>query len=318
MTENGQSPAKEPADFLAGGKDVKIDRLTMKVIPDSSTAAQALINSEIDYFQFVPFDWVDRLKKTPHIKLMSLSGLDMYQGNFRLNQASPPFNDPAVRRVLWKPVDQKTMLEAIGVAPELRVDNCPSFWMCGTPYETKVNSEVAYYSLEEAKADLAKTSYKGEKVIFLDIANSTNSQPPAAVMMEAMKKVGFNVDSQLMDWGTVLQRRAKKDSWSMFAVFSNGIDMYSPLTHFYVASNCVEYPGWSCDPRATPLLSDFVNADGMAARKEIATKIQSIMYENVPAVMWGQFSIPAGYRDTLINPIQSSFPIFWGVDKTGK
>ena len=33
----------------------------------------------------------------------------------------------------------------------------------------------------------------------------------------------------------------------MFPVYSNGTDMYSPLTHFYVAATCNDFPGWSCD-----------------------------------------------------------------------
>src|SRR5579875_182168 len=54
-------PRDEPPDFLAGGKKVNIDRLTLKVMPDSSTAASALTAGEIDYLQFAPFDWIGRL-----------------------------------------------------------------------------------------------------------------------------------------------------------------------------------------------------------------------------------------------------------------
>ena len=71
---------------------------------------------------------------------------------------------------------------------------------------------------------------------------------------------GFTVDEQTMDWGTLLQRRAKKEGWSMFAVYSNGADMSSPLTHFYASANCADYPGWSCDERITPLLKAFAQA----------------------------------------------------------
>ena len=41
----------------------------------------------------------------------------------------------------------------------------------------------------------------------------------------------------------------------MFPVYSNGTDMYSPLTHFYVAATCNDFPGWSCrvDGRPEPI-----------------------------------------------------------------
>jgi len=32
--------------------------------------------------------------------------------------------------------------------------------------------------------------------------------------------------------------------------------------------------------------------------------------------MWGQFTIPAGYRSDLIGLIQSDYPMFWEVDRT--
>jgi peptide/nickel transport system substrate-binding protein len=35
----------------------------------------------------------------------------------------------------------------------------------------------------------------------------------------------------------------------------------------------------------------------------------------VPSVMWGQFTIPAGYRTALKGLIQSSYPMFWEVDR---
>ncbi len=314
----GYVPRAEKPDFLAGGKVVKLDRVTMKAIPDANTSASALLAGEIDYLQYVPFDWVERLQKDKNIKLMTLGGLDMFQGNFRLNHASGPFSDPAVRRVLWKLVDQNTILQAIGIAPEFHLKNCASYWMCGTPYETNAGSEAAHYDLDAAREELKKTSYKGEPVVMMELTGSPNSFPPAQVLVEAMRKVGFTVDEQGMDWGTLLQRRAKKEGWSIFAVYSNGMDMYSPLTHFYVASNCADYPGWSCDPRITPLLAQFVKAESLDARKSIAAQIQTLDYENVPSVMWGQFTVPSGYRTSLDGPVQSSFPIFWAVDKPGK
>src|SRR5262245_12916726 len=72
------------------------------------------------------------------VNLLGLGGLQMFQGNFRLNHAAPPFDDPAVRRVLWKLVDQRAMLQAIGVPARYAVADCTSFWMCGSSLETQV------------------------------------------------------------------------------------------------------------------------------------------------------------------------------------
>ncbi|PHK95514.1 substrate-binding protein [Pseudoroseomonas rhizosphaerae] len=306
-------PRAEPADFLAGGKVVKIDELVLKTMPDDTTGVNALTVGEIDYMQYLPFDFLEILGRNRDVRLMELKGIDMFQGNFRLNHASGPFADPAVRKVMWKLVDQKEILGAIGIPQRFRVESCPSFWMCDAPLETAAGSEVARFDLAAAKAELARTGYRGEPVVMLEVSGSI-SQTAGHVLAENMKKAGFTVDEQVMDWGTVLARRAKPDGWSLFPVYANGVDMVSPLNHFYVANNCSDYPGRSCDPRITTLLRDFARAPDLATRRDVAERIQRAAYELVPSVMWGQFSRPAGYRARLRNMIQSSFPLFWQVE----
>lgn len=305
-------PRPEPASFLAGGKVPRVDRLVLRVMPDDATAANALVAGEVDYVQYVSFDQLERLGRTRGIDVLSLSGIDMFQGNFRLNHASGPFADPAVRRVMWHLVDQAEILRAVGVPPAFAAPPCTSFWMCGAPLESRAG-EVPGYSIEAARAALKATGYGGEPVVMLETSGSI-SETACRVLAQAMKQAGFTVDEQPMDWGTVLARRAKKDGWSLFGVYSNGVDMISPLNHFYVASSCADYPGWSCDARIPKLLARFARADMVERRQALADEIQAICYELVPSVMWGQFSRPAAYRTRLQGLPRSSFPIFWEVD----
>jgi peptide/nickel transport system substrate-binding protein len=307
-------PRKEAPDFLAGGKNVKIDRLVLRVMPDQSTGANALMVGEIDYMQYLPFDMLPLLEKERGVKLMGLGGLHQFQGNFRLNHAAPPFDNPAVRRVLWKLADQNATLTAIGVPDRYKAKSCPSFWMCGTPLSTDAGSAAAKVDLAAARAELKAAGYKGEPVIILEVAGSI-SQTAARVLAQNMRDVGFTVEEQPRDWPTILARRAKKEGWSMFPVYSNGTDMFSPLTHFYVAASCNDFPGWSCDERIPKLLKAFTRAETPEDRKRIAAEIQVITYELVPSVMWGQFSIASGYRADLKGLIQSSYPMFWAVDR---
>jgi peptide/nickel transport system substrate-binding protein len=304
-------PRAEPADFLAGGRQVRIEQLILRVMPDDGTAASALLAGEIDYMQYLPFDRIAQLERNRAIRVMQLGGIDMFQGNFRLNHASGPFTDPAVRRVLWKLVDQGEILQAIGIPERFSHRGaCPSFWMCGAPEETAAGAEVARFSVEAAQAALARTAYRGEPVVMLQVSGSI-SQTAGQVLAANMRKAGFTVEEQSMDWGTVLARRAKREGWSLFPVYSNGVDMASPLNHFYVANNCADYPGWSCDAGIGGMLHDYARAPDAAARMLIAERIQRSAYDLVPSVMWGQFSRPAGYRARLRNLIPSSFPMFW-------
>ncbi len=308
-------PRDEPADFLAGGKKVNIDRLVLKVIPDASTQAQALLAGEIDYLQYAPFDWIDRLKGDAKLKLIGFGGLQMFQGNYRVNAASGPFSDPAVRRVLWKLVDQDAVQEAVGIPDGDFVKSCPSFWMCNTPLSTDAGSSAAHYSIADAKAALKQTGYKGEPVVILVAGDNGVTSAAGNVLADSLKQAGFTVDMQTMDWGTVLVRRAKKEGWSIFPVYSSGFDQGSPLTHFYVVNNCQDYAGWSCDPRVTKLLPEFAKAATLDDQRRVAAEIQEAEYDSVPSVMWGQFTEPAAYNRRLTGLVESSIPVFWGVDR---
>jgi len=63
------------------------------------------------------------------------------------------------------------------------------------------------------------------------------------------------------------------------------------------------------------LLKAFTRAATLEERKKIAADIQAVSYELVPSLMWGQFTIPAGYRSDLKGLVQSSYPMFWEVDR---
>ena len=309
-------PRSEAPDFLAGGKKVKIDQLTLRVMPDQSTGANALIAGEIEYMQYLPFDILPVLEKEKALRFIGLGGIHQFQGNFRLNHEAPPFNNPAVRRILWKLVDQDATLTAIGVPEKYRAKSCPSFFMCGAPLSTEAGSAGNSFDMAAAKAELAASGYKGEPVIILEVSGSI-SQTASKLLVQNMRDIGFTVEQQPRDWPTVLARRAKKEGWSMFPVYSNGTDMFSPLSHFYIANTCSpDYPGWSCDERIPKSLKAFTQASTLEERRRIAADIQAAAYELTPSVMWGQFTIPAGYRSNLKGLIQSSYPMFWEVERT--
>ena len=306
-------PRAEPASFLAGGKRVKIDQVTLRAMPDQATGATALMAGELDYMQYLPFDWIPRLERARGVRLLGLGGIHQFQGNFRLNHAAAPFDDPAIRRVLWKCADQASILTAIGVPPQYRAPPCPSFFLCDAPLDSREGEAATRFNPAEARAMLAATAYRGQPIAFLTTAGGI-SQTAQQVMTQAMQQAGFVVQEQVMDWGTLLARRARREGWHMFSVYANGTDMISPLTHFYVSNTCSDYPGWDCDPGLRGLIDDFAVARDGTARRALAVRIQAAAVAHVPAVMWGQFTIPAGYRDRLRNLPRAAYPMFWEVE----
>ncbi len=306
----------EPADFMAGGKVVNIDQLVIKTLPDAITAATALTAGEIDYVQYPPFDLLPVLENDPSVDVLSFTGINMYQGYFRLNHRMPPFDDPEIRRVLWSVVDQNSVPAALGLSGQYTVPDCKSFFLCGTPYETTAGSlSPENPSVELAKEALAKTKYNGEKIIILQATDIDATRVSSAVAADWLRQVGFNVELQAMDWASVLSTRTKPDAWHLFGVHATGLDLGLPITHFYTARNCIDYAGWHCDEKMGEYLAAFPRATSEDERKALADRISERAYEIVPAVMWGQIAQPAAHRSDLSGIIPSSIPVFWNLER---
>jgi peptide/nickel transport system substrate-binding protein len=307
-------PRKEAPDGLAGGKTVKVDRVEWQVIPDAQTALNALQAGEIDIFEEVPPDMIGLLKDNPDVGVAKLAAL---QGVMRLNQLQPPFNNQKLRQAILTLVDQDPALRAYVDDPNLYT-NCPSFYMCDSPYFTDAGWPKP--DAEKAKQLVKESGYDGAPIVLLD-ATETALHPAALVVAQAMRDIGLNVDYQAMDWGTLSSRRTSKKpasegGWSAFLSGPAAPDMTEPVGHMALRSNCEKaWFGWPCDEVIEKLRAEFTMAPDLAARKEIAKKIQLRAIKTVPYVSVGQFYLVRGIRKDVTGLLASGVPVYWNVAK---
>src|SRR6202048_1347736 len=85
-------PRQEKASWLAGGKQILIVRVEWIVIPDPATAAAALQNGEVDWWENPIPDLGPGVKKNRNISVDIADPLGNI-GVFRMNHLHPPFND---------------------------------------------------------------------------------------------------------------------------------------------------------------------------------------------------------------------------------
>ena len=91
------APRQEPSSWLAGGKQMLADRIEWLVMPDPATAAAALQNGEIDWWESPISDLVPLLRKNRNVEVAIADPLGNV-GSFRMNHLYPPFNDVRARR----------------------------------------------------------------------------------------------------------------------------------------------------------------------------------------------------------------------------
>lgn len=317
-------PRPEPADWLSGGKVVKVDRVEWIAMPDVQTAVNALSNGEIDYLEQPSIDLLPLLEATPDDVTVELYNTLGSQTMGRMNFLYPPFDDVRIRKAALYALNQDSVLQAAIGNPEF-FQTCPSIYGCGTPLSTEVGEGaetlVKGGDVEKAKALLKEAGYDGKPIVIMHPTDtiSTSSQPVVAT--ELLRAVGFKVDLQPMDWQTLVARRASQKppsegGWNMF--FTNWVipEVWNPVVNPMINGRGKQgFFGWPDDPELEKLRAEFVQAETEESRKEIAMAIQVRAYDQVIYVPLGQYRAPAAWRSSLTGIVKSPIPVFWNVEK---
>jgi peptide/nickel transport system substrate-binding protein len=98
-------PRQEPADNLAGGKQVHFERVEWSIQPDPATAASALLSGEVDWIDQPLFDLVPMLKRAPQVRVDEADPFGLI-GTIILNHTQPPFDNKKLRQALLLAIDQ--------------------------------------------------------------------------------------------------------------------------------------------------------------------------------------------------------------------
>ncbi|WP_408639670.1 ABC transporter substrate-binding protein [Roseomonas populi] len=308
--------------WTAGPKRVNLDRVEWHVIPDASTASNALTNGEMDWWEQPTADLQPTLRRNRNV-VMEIPDPTGLCAVARFNFLHPPFNNPAIRRALLGGVVQGDFMTAvIGTDRSLWKDG-NGYFPPGTPLANDVGMEAltSPRDYEKVKRDLAAAGYKGEKVVLLAASDFPSLNALAQVGHDMLTKCGMNVEFVSTDWGSVVQRRASKEAadkggWSMFFTFWAGLDMINPGVSQSLRGNGQSaWFGWPTMPRLEELRTSWFDAPDLDGQKKVAEEIQKVAFEEVPYLPLGQYFQATAYRRN-ISSVPKGFPMFWSVQKT--
>jgi peptide/nickel transport system substrate-binding protein len=311
-------------DWTAGPKVTHFDRVEWTTIPDAATAAAALHNGEQDWWEYLTYDLLASMKQDPGIRVAILDptgGVEM----MRPNHLQAPFNNPAIRRALIAGFDQAEFMQAIvGDNPEMY--HTPLGFFCpGTPMASTagLGPMEGQRDMAKVKEMLKSAGYAGEKVVLIVPTDYVTLKALGDVAADTMGRMGMNVDYIATDWGTMLQRRNRKDpvqdgGWSAFLTGWAGTDHINPAGHIALRGNGNDpsaWPGWCVSPRLEALRAAWFDAPTVEAQKQICVDMQLQAMQDVPYVPLGQYSQPTAFRSNLTG-ILNGFATFWNVRKT--
>ncbi len=306
------------ASSTAGPKVANVDRVEWHVIPDPGTAASAMLAGEMDWWETQP-DFLPKLRASPRLRLENIDTLGGIR-IMRFNHLHPPFDNAAVRRVLLGVVKQSDVLTAVA-------GDDHSLWRDGvgvftpeTPMANDAGIEVLMgpRDFDRARSALKATGYNGEKIVVLHPADQPGVSSDTLVGVDVAARAGFKFDLQTMDWGTLLQRRAKMDppaqgGWNMVFTGLSGSGTMDPSSHIALRGNGVKaWAGWPTSPRIEALRDAWFDAPDVAAQQKICVEIQQQFWQDVPYIPLGQRFAPVAVNTRVTN-VPKGFPLFYGL-----
>ncbi len=308
--------------FTAGPKRAFFDRVEWHVMPDPSTAAAALQAGEMDWWENPQADLLPLLERDRRLVVPPPDPAG-YMAVMRCNHLHAPFDNPAIRRAVLPAVVQADFMRAVAGDGENRWRDGVGFFCPGTPMASEAGMQalVGPRDIAAARRALAEAGYKGEKVVVLSPGDFPSLKGLAEVGGDMLKRIGFNVDYQSMDWGTMLQRLAKQEpadqgGWSVFFTFWSGLDQLNPAVHAMLRGNGRDAPsrGWPSSPALEALRDQWLAAADEATQRTLAERMQAQAFADLPYVPLGQMLARTAHRRDLLDVLQG-FAIFWNARK---
>lgn len=308
--------------FNAGPKIVNIDRVVWTVIQDPATASAALLQGEIDWWENPTLDLIPQIKTYKNVTL-TVKDRTGEIGCLRFNQLIPPFDNPAIRRVVVAAIDQKEVMEAVsGAAPSLYKTDVGLF-VPGTPMASNVGVEVTRGPKDDAKLkkDLSSAGYNGEKIVVLAATTIPTIWAEAQVAADRLSKIGFNIDLQSMEWGSVVQRRASREpidkgGWNIFFTWLGGFGNVSPAPNIAICGNgTAAWFGWPKNDKIEELYNAWFEAPNQASQQKLCEEMQVAFWQNPGYAPLGMYDQPTAFQKYL-QDVPEGWPQFYGLKKT--
>ena len=308
---DGYSSPKGKADGYAGERIAKFDALRFIPVPDVGTRVAGVRAGDYDYAESIPGDLYAELDADSGVKTI-LNGGPIFGLVFMNSSDGPLKNNFALRRAIQTAIDKTPALQ-VAIGPEGLWRANGSFAPEGSVWATTAGTEnYSRGDAEAAKAMAVEAGYKGEPIKFMVSTNYPFHYDSAIVYTKQLAKAGFNIDLQVYDWATLIEKRAQPDQWDMF--FTHHGFVPDPILISVMNDN---YPGWWATPEKKALKDRFTASSDPVERQKIWAEIQTLIYEQVPTMKTGDV-----YTYNIASPglkgIGSQtliWPSFWNVTK---
>lgn len=293
-------------DGFAGKKEVFLDTVTFRFMPEAGARVAALQSGEVHLVETVDGPTKKRLETNKDFKVYPL--LPFSFQIIKLNHAVPPTDNLAFRQAVVAALD---MEEIMSIAyPDIYQLDGGWLYPKGAAYN-KVGLETYNKpDMKKARDLIAKSGYKGEKLTFL-VDNLRANTDTATVVQQRLAQIGVNVDIKVTDWPTAVKIGWSPQGWNLFA-HGFGIQPFEgpgTVMSAWAGGQLHQKPDAEID-RLYAEYSGELNAD---KGKALFASFQKHMIDDVIAIKVGNYGLFQVGTAKLRNFEPYRIPRMWGV-----
>ncbi len=266
------------SDFYIDGLPY-LDGVVLIPIKDEDVRVNSLIAGEVDFIDFPPWKSWDAIEAKSELTIDKSANFAMV---LFFNPRVKPFDDPRVRRAVTMAVDDAIIAEVVFFGHAVPADGGllpPGHWATSDNIQ-----HMLPYDPDKAKALLAEAGYKdGFKAKLLATSTYGMHRMTAEVIQDLLKKQGIEIELELEEWGTTIERRAKGEY--DFMVYAAGLtrpdpDFYSG--YIQSGSGFMAGPVQYKDEVIDKLLQEGRTTLDVDKRKEIYKELELRFLEQSP------------------------------------
>jgi peptide/nickel transport system substrate-binding protein len=306
----------------AGPKVVHFDRVEWHIIVDAATSAAALQTGEIDWYEQPPPEIQMLLRRNRNVKLEAIDPLPL-TGILRFNHLHPPFDNKRLRQAILPAINQADFMSAVVGTNAADYRTGVGFFTPGTPLanDAAMGPLTGPRSVDRARALMREAGYTNQ---LMRLIGPTDILAPSAMTQvgaDLVRRLGFNADIVLTDWGSTVQRRTSREpvergGWSMLFTAFSSFDFANPAAHFPLRGNGTNaWFGWPTIPRLEELRDAWFDAPDLATEQRLAREMQVVAMDELPYIPVGAYMSITALRGNL-NGRVGGLALFWGIQRS--
>jgi peptide/nickel transport system substrate-binding protein len=296
-------------DGYTGNKAPLVDRVRWMIIPDSAAAKAALLSNSIDIIPDISTQDLPEYQARRDIGTSSTQTMGMMALLFQVRD--PLLRDVRIRRAIALSLDHPEMVKALS---DGQSTYNPSVIPAASAAHGPVQRQGFARNIDEARRLLREAGYRGQTIRLLT-TQRYGSVMEMAVLTQAMaQEAGINIEFEVLDWATLLDRYTRGDYSMMAFTYSARLD--PSLSFEMVSGPKATQPRKTWDnPEALGMLQESMRVTDPARRQALFDELHRRFIAEVPMIVLYNDPNIAAFRANVTGyrAWPTGQPRFWGV-----